>query len=222
MLNLNKALKKGAVTGGLSCGKSTVCRFFRELGAYVVSADEIVHELLFVNQEIIQKVIALLGSEILTDNHIDRTKIAKKVFHQPSYLKSLEEILHPTVILEIKNQYELKRQEGTTPLFIAEIPLLFETNNDVEFDFTIAVIADEEICKMRFHQSTNLNSDHKVDLKDDLKSVDLKNEFDKRSKRQFSNTEKAKKATYVITNNGSLTELKETVNKLYNTITSAK
>jgi len=202
MLNFNKTLKKGAVTGGLSCGKSTVCRFFREQGAYVVSADEIVHELLFENQEIIQKVTALLGTDIFTDNHIDRAKVAKKVFHQPLYLKSLEDILHWEVLLEIKNQYELKRQEGTIPLFIAEIPLLFETNNNVEFDFTIAVIADEEICKERFHQSMD--------------------EFDKRSERQLKNREKAKKATYVITNNGSLTELKETVNKLYNTITSAK
>ena len=195
-------MKKGAVTGGLSCGKSTVCQLLREYGAYVVSADEIVHELLFENQEIIQKVIALLGTEILTDNHIDRAKIAKRVFHQPLYLKSLEDILHPAVFMEIKNQYELKKKEGTTWLFIAEIPLLFETKNDLEFDFTIAVIADEEISKKRFHQSMD--------------------EFDKRSKRQLKNTEKAQKATYVITNNGSLTELKETVNKLYNTITSAK
>lgn len=205
MLNSSKPLKKGAVTGGLSSGKSTVCRFFQELGAYVVSADEIVHELLLVNQEIIQKVIELLGVDILEGNRIDRAKIAKKVFHQPLYLKSLEDLLHPAVRQEIRNQYELKKKEGKISLFIAEIPLLFESNSEMDFDFTIAVIADKEICKTRVSRSENLKID-----------------FDERWTRQLSLEEKAKRATYVLINNGSLAELKKAVNNLYNTINSEK
>ncbi len=54
-------LKKVAVTGGLSCGKSLVCRILQELGAYVVSADNIVHQLLSSDTNLGQEVIKLLG-----------------------------------------------------------------------------------------------------------------------------------------------------------------
>lgn len=198
MLNFNKGLKKGAVTGGLSSGKSTVCQFFRKLGCYVISADEIVHELLSVNQEIIQKVVKLFGTEILINNQIDRAKIAKKVFSQPQLLKFLEEILHPAVQEEIKKQYELKK-EGLDSLFIAEIPLLFETGSNSFFDFTIAVVADESLSKERFKLKTQYGED----------------EFEKRQLRQLSNQEKIKRADYVIINNGSLIDLQNTVFELY-------
>ena len=54
-------LRKVAITGGLSCGKSSVCRIFKELGAYVVSADKIVHQLLSPDTNLGQKVIKLIG-----------------------------------------------------------------------------------------------------------------------------------------------------------------
>ena len=54
-------LKKVAVTGGLSCGKSSVCRIFKELGAYVVSADKIVHQLLSPDANLGQKIVQLIG-----------------------------------------------------------------------------------------------------------------------------------------------------------------
>ena len=77
-------LRKVAVTGGLSCGKSSVCRIFKELGAYVVSADEIVHRLLSTKTNLGQQVISLLGKEIITNGKINRSTIAKKVFNDPN------------------------------------------------------------------------------------------------------------------------------------------
>src|SRR5262245_55950333 len=99
-------LKKVAVTGGLSCGKSSVCRIFKELGAYVVSADDIVHQLLTPQTKPGQQVIELMGSDIVVDQHIDRSKIAKKVFGNLKLLKSLEQILHPAVRHEIDKKYQ--------------------------------------------------------------------------------------------------------------------
>ncbi len=203
MLRLKKTLNKGAVTGGLSCGKSSVCHLFQELGCYVVSADEIVHDFLSSNQEIIQEVVKLLGTDILINNQLDREKIAKKVFNQPHLLKSLENILHPAVFEEIRKQYEFKKNEGLTPLFIAEIPLLFETKSNLFFDFTITVAADREICKNRFKKLT--------------KSDD--NEFERRQEKQLSTLEKLKQADYTIINNGSMTDLKNAVTKLYTELT---
>jgi len=203
MLNSSEGLKKIAITGGLSSGKSSVCLFLRKLGCYVISADEIVHELLSKNQDIIQKVIKLLGTDILINNQIDRPKIAKKVFSQPLLLKSLEKILHPVVQKEINKQYELKRKDGLTSLFVAEIPLLFEQGSDADFDFVVVVGADEDLRKERFKLATSYALD----------------EFEKRQSRQLSMQEKLLKADYVIRNNGSLIDLQHSVDELYKKLT---
>src|SRR5580700_5876146 len=94
--------KKIAVTGGLAAGKTTVCQIFKELGAYVVSADEIVHQLLSPGTTVGQQVIKLLGSDIISGQELDRKKIAAKVFFQRDLLHLLEEIIHPAVFDEIE------------------------------------------------------------------------------------------------------------------------
>ena len=80
MLNLRKI----AITRSLAAGKSTVGRILQEFGAYVVDADEIVHSLLSPNTQIGQKVIELLGSDIVAGNQLDRKKISEIVFSDPN------------------------------------------------------------------------------------------------------------------------------------------
>lgn len=190
--------KKIAVTGGLSCGKSSVCRLLKELGATVVSADEIVHQLLSSQVSFGQQVIKLLGSDIVVDGHIDRSRIAKKVFDNQTLLISLEKILHPAVKNEIERAYQNTLAKDQNQLFVAEIPLLFESDLG-EFDAVIAVIAEDSICKQRFEHSTGYKQD----------------EFDKRMARQLSPEEKAQKADFVIRNDGSFEDLRQTVKTFY-------
>lgn len=195
MLNL----KKVAVTGGLSCGKSSVCRIFKELGAYVVSADEIVHRLLSPKTNVGQQVVQLIGSDIVTQDQIDRSKIAKKVFNNPELLNSLEQILHPVVSDEIEKLYQYVCQHEAPTLFLVEIPLLFESHSGI-YDYTIAVVADEKSCQERFMQSTGYG----------------KEEYNKRMSRQLSPKEKARRADIVIDNNGSLEQLRSKIIEVHN------
>lgn len=203
-------LGKVAVTGGLSSGKSTVCRILKELGAYVVSADEIVHQLLSPETKLGQQVIQLIGPEIVIGGEIDRSEIAKKVFNldstsrfnQQALLKSLEGLLHPAVREEIERQYKQCMKESVSPLFVAEIPLLFETNGDAGYDYTIAVVSDPEACLKRFTASTGYG----------------KKEFHQRMARQLSPEEKARRADFTIFNHGSLEELRANVKKVYDTM----
>lgn len=200
MLRLNKI----AVTGGIASGKSTVCLFFKELGAYVVSADEIVHQLLLSTETPLgQKIIKLIGPDIIVHGQIDRSKVAKKVFNQPELLKALESLLHPAVYEEIKKQYHKVSQDQLFPLFIAEVPLLFESAGESFFDYTIAVIADEKRCSQRFQNA--LGYDEK--------------EYDRRAARQMQQLEKKQRADFTIENNGSLTDLKMSVNDLFKKLT---
>ncbi len=191
--------RKTAVTGGLSCGKSSVCRFFKELGAHVVSADAVVHQLISSNADLGEEIIDLLGDEVIVNGQIDRARMAKLVFKDPELLEELEEILHPRVYEEIEKDYhELQNRPGS-PLFIAEIPLLYETHGEDHYDCVISVMASREVCLKRFLASTDYDEE----------------DFENRMSYQMSPDEKALKADFVIINNGNLTELKETVTELY-------
>lgn len=195
-------LRKVAVTGGLSCGKSSVCRFLKELGAYVVSADDIVHQLLSPKTLLGQKIIDLLGPDVLSNQEFDKAKIAKKVFRQPELLRSYEQLIHPAVREEIEKQYQKVKAEKSAQLFVAEIPLLFETGGNAFFDSIIVVSANQEHCKERFAKSKGYDP----------------HEYERRSAMQLSIEEKKARADYVIENNGSLEELKQAVAKNYQQI----
>ncbi len=197
------SLKKIAVTGGLSAGKTTVCQIFKELGAYVVSADEIVHQLLSPGTATAQQVATLIGSDIISGNELDRKKIAAKVFSQPDLLVALEKILHPAVFDEIERRYQQVSKDKKHPLFIAEIPLLYEAEGEKYFDAVITVLAETDLCRQRFVEQTHNPSQ----------------EFDKRMKRQIIPEIKAEKAHYTIENNGTLEQLKTSVKSLYSTLT---
>lgn len=193
-------LRKVAITGGLSCGKSSVCRILKELGAYVISADKIVHQLLSSDTNLGQEIVRLLGPSILINQKLDRSRIADIVFRDLELLKALEVLVHPAVYKELNEEYQ--RQINHFPphsLFVAEIPLLFESDGQRNYDYTIAVVADLDICCKRFIESTGLDQ----------------REFNDRMARQLPLSEKARRADYVITNNGSLSDLEQTTTELY-------
>lgn len=189
--------KKVAVTGNVACGKSTVCRLLEELGAEWFSADEAVHLLLSRDPVIIHKVVEWLGPEVWKEEHLDRSLIAKIVFNNPSLLRGLERILHPAVRSLMEQTY----QQSTKPLFIAEIPLLFESGGKDLFDAIILIDTPEKVCKTRFNQGPE--------------------EFDRRQNCLLPASIKRDQSTYILNNQGSLDELKQEVLHLYSTLQGA-
>lgn len=189
--------RKVAVTGNVACGKSTVCRLLKELGAEWFSADEAVHQLLAQDPAIIHQVVEWLGKEVWQEGHLDRSLMARIVFNNPSLLRGLERILHPAVRSLMEQAY----QQSTQPLFVAEIPLLFEGGEDASFDATVFVDTPEEVCRKRFHKGPE--------------------EFDRRQSRLLPASIKREKATYILNNHGSLDELKQEVLHLYLTLQGA-
>lgn len=195
-------MKKVAVTGGLASGKSSVCQILKSCGAYVVSADEIVHRLLSPETEIGKKVILKFGPEILINQKIDRKKVADKTFSDPERLQYLEKLLHPAVLNEIEERYQNTRNDARYALFVAEIPLLYESESHKAFDYVIAVVAGEEFSRSRFEKSTGYLTD----------------EYERRMRRQLPIHEKAARADFVIKNNGSMEDLKKNVKQVFGSI----
>lgn len=197
-------LKKLAITGGLSSGKTTVCRLFKELGAFVVSADKIVHGLLVPDSIVGQQVIQLFGPGIVENNSLNRKKIAQRAFLDVKLLKALELLIHPIVFAEIEKKYQCIRKSRKYSLFVVEIPLIYELFKQDEFDAVVAVISDLSICQQRFIRQTHQTIE----------------EFEQRTAQQINPEEKAEKSDYVINNNGSLADLKEQVTKLYSLLSN--
>jgi dephospho-CoA kinase len=190
-------LRKIAITGGVASGKSSVCRFFEELGAFVVNADAIVHELLKPDTDLGQQIIRQFGPEIIKNGQISRRIIAEKAFKDPKQLKKLEELLHPAVLRKIEELYAAACKKGTYSSIVVEIPLLFEIGAESFYDVIVAVLTDEAEAKRRFE-----------------KAGFQKTEYDLRMKRQLKPKEKAAQSNYTIHNNGSLDDLRLEVAKL--------
>lgn len=185
--------KKIAITGGVASGKSSVCQFFRELGAYAVSADALAHELLSLETSLGRQVLSHFGPQILQDGKIDRRILAERVFDSPKELEKLEKLLHPAVLAQIDALYELAKEKGIYTFFVVEIPLLYEIHAEDAYDVTIAVLSDEKLAKERFQKP---------------------GDYEKRMKRQLPVREKAKRADYILHNNGSLDDLRREVETL--------
>lgn len=194
-------MKKVVVTGGVACGKSTVCKLFQELGAHVVSTDAIVHDLLAADSTTQQKVVALLGDDIAVDGAIDRRRIAEKVFGDAGKLRALEAILHPRVREEVAALYQQAQHSGAG-LFIVEIPLFYEAGEQGSYDAVVAVAAEEEVCRQRFDSKPQASGDYAG-----------------RVSRQLPQKEKAARADYVINNSGDLQTLSDAVSVVYDALT---
>lgn len=194
-------LKKVAVTGGLSAGKTAVCKLFAQFNAYVVNADEIVHRLLTLQTPLGKQILALLGKHVVKNGELDRALIAKKVFKDPLLLKKLEKNLYPAVFESIERHYQEAKQINS-PLFIVEIPKLFEAKKEGWFDVVITVAAAEEVRLQRY-----------------ISKGGTKDEYQKRMANQMAVNEKISRSNYVIENNGDLNELMSSVTKLFHALT---
>ncbi|MEM7174492.1 MAG: dephospho-CoA kinase [Chlamydiota bacterium] len=198
------ALKKVAITGGVSSGKSSVCRLLAERGAYQVSSDTIIHHLLSDNSPCIKQVVELLGARVLTDGKIDRKKVADIVFTNQDKLNALEAILHPCLLREIDQIYNRVNKEQKYAFFVVEIPLVQEIGKESAFDFIVTVVCDEAISKSRWKQA-GFSEDS----------------YNKRMQRQWPTAKKAHHAHFTLTNNGTYEDLTSQVIKLIAFLTTA-
>lgn len=148
------------VTGCIGAGKSSVARMLGTMldGDYL-SADRICAELLERDKQGYTKVVDLWGKKILDEQgDINREVVRKKVFDNREIRQQLESILHPLVRMRLK---QLRDSKGTGDFIVAEVPLLFETGWEEDFDWVVSVYVPSELSVSRVMMRDKM-SEHDV------------------------------------------------------------
>ena len=119
-------MKVIGLTGGIASGKSTVSRFLEELGAVVIDADRIGHEVLRSDSEVKRELVAAFGQQILTPGgSVSRRRLGKLAFGSPEALARLNQIMHPRIAARAKARLERYRRDGVK-VVVVEAALLLE------------------------------------------------------------------------------------------------
>ena len=178
------------LTGGLGAGKSTALAALERLGAAVLSTDAVVHEL-YEGDQLRDAVLARFGPEVAPAGVVDRAAIARRAFADEQDRAWLEGLIWPLVGARVVSWLESVRAQQPPPrAAIVETPLLFEAGMEGIYDATIAVIADEGVRRERA-----ASRGHAV--------------VEERASRQLSQEEKARRATFVVHNDGSEQQLEQ-------------
>ena len=188
-----------AVTGGPGSGKSTVCERLRDRGAVWVSADALARDAVAPGTPGLAAVVRRFGDGVLADGGtLDRRRLRRRILADPVARRDLERIVHPEVVRRMDDEMAGARRRGV-PLFVAEIPLLFEGGLEDRFDQTVAVVAGREA------QIRRLMARDAVDRAGAEALLDA----------QMKGAEKAARADRVIENRGGRGELLAAADRLY-------
>ncbi len=154
----------------------------------MLSTDQVVHDL-YDDAEVRASVIGRFGEAVAPGGRVDRKELARRAFATAADRAWLEQLVWPRVGGAVAAWREQVEQLEPPPrAAVVEVPLLFESGMDEVFDSTIAVIADETVRERRA-----ATRDHAS--------------LDERLARQLTQDEKARRATYVVVNDGEVAEL---------------
>ena len=130
-----------ALTGGIATGKSYVLEQFRKRGVPCLDADELAHGVLAAGTEGAAAVAARFGAGMLDDTGaVDRAELGPIVFADERARRDLEAIVHPAVRRAIDAGLRGFERIDNPPLAIVDIPLLYESGRQSEFDRVIATV----------------------------------------------------------------------------------
>ena len=176
------------LTGGMGSGKSTALKLLEGLGAEVLSSDDVVHEL-YEGPQLRDAVVARFGADVAPGGVVDRAAVAQRAFASVEERAWLEGQVWPLVAARVQEWLAAVRAMRPAPrAAVVEVPLLFEAGLGELYDATIAVVASESVRRLRA----------------DARGHAL---IDERVARQLPQEEKARRATFVVMNDGGEDDL---------------
>jgi len=134
---------KVALTGGIATGKSHVLEQFRQHGVPCLDADTLAHGVEAAGTEATAAIAVRFGPEILTaQGAVDRAKLGPIVFKDTSARRDLEAIVHPAVYRAIAAGLRAFALVGDYPFAVVDVPLLYETGAEKDFERVIVVACE--------------------------------------------------------------------------------
>ena len=188
------------VTGTIGSGKTSVCRFFQELGATIIDADAIGREVVEKDQGTFHALVVAFGREILNeDGTLNRRRLGRLAFGNPAMRQKLNTIVHPALLKRLREEVDTAQRLGPV---VVDAALILEWGLQSEFDALVVVTADHDIQVERV-----------VDQRDWSRE-----EVTLRLKSQIPSEEQVGYADYVIVNNGTLEDLRRQVVEVWKKI----
>ena len=188
------------LTGGIACGKSTVSKALRALGAYIIDADALAHELSQPNQALFNAYVQRFGMAIVTaGGTLDRAAIARLIFTDPTMRAEVEQISHPLIRRAVEERLRMAEKEQKRAA-VLDVPLLFEAGWDALADevWVVALPPEEQLTRLLARDKTMSEGEARA-----------------RIAAQMPLAEKCARADVVIDNSGTKEETRDYVGKLW-------
>ena len=188
------------LTGGIACGKSTVSKALRALGACIIDADALAHELSQPNQALFNAYVQRFGMAIVTaGGTLDRTAIARLIFTDPTMRAEVEQISHPLIRRAVEERLRMAEKEQKRAA-VLDVPLLFEAGWDALADevWVVALPPEEQLTRLLARDKTMSEGEARA-----------------RIAAQMPLAEKCARADVVIDNSGTKEETRDYVGKLW-------
>jgi dephospho-CoA kinase len=180
-----------ALTGGIATGKSHVLRYLAARGVPTIDADVLAREVVAPGTAALQAIVARFGGGVLDANGaLNRRALADRVFADAEARRALEAIIHPAVYAAIGDWLARLDAAGRDLVAVADIPLLYETGHEGDFDRVIVTRCDpaQQIARLQ--------------ARDGLSEAEAR----ARLAAQWPVEEKAARAHYVIDTNGPVAD----------------
>jgi dephospho-CoA kinase len=195
---------KVALTGGIATGKSYCLTRFARRGVSIIDADVIAHTVVRRGEPAWSAVARRFGDAVLRpDGEIDRATLGRLVFGDPQARRDLESIIHPAVYTVIRSWFE--SLPDLPPHFaMADIPLLYETGHERDFDRVIVTWCPPALQLERLRGRDGFSDE----------------EARARLAAQMPVDEKARRADHVIRTDGTFADTDRQVTEVYEALAS--
>jgi dephospho-CoA kinase len=190
---------KVALTGGIATGKSYVLDGFRRRGVPCLDADILAHGVTAAGTEATAAIAARFGDEILApDGSVDRAKLGPIVFADPSARRELEAVVHPAVYRAVAAGVRAFELIGTDPFVVVDIPLLYETGAEKDFDRVVVTTCapETQLARLRERGMSEEAARQRVAA-------------------QWPTEQKASRADFVVNTDGTFEETNAQVDAIY-------
>ena len=138
-----KAVPVIGLTGKTGAGKSTIGKILREKGCEIIDCDQISRDITNPGSPVLAELAKEFGDDVVVGGVLNRQKLADRAFRDDESTARLNAITHPAIFKEIYSQ--IARAKSSLTPAVLDAPLLFEGGLDKLCDFTVSVLADEEV-----------------------------------------------------------------------------